>query len=62
MKSLSDILETRQAIEGFHVMEWLRSVRDANHELSVNDPEKYRRAEEESKRYIDLLNQRDKKK
>lgn len=56
MKSLNEILETRQAIEGFHVMEWLRGVRDANYELSINNPEKYCREEEESKRYIDLLN------
>ena len=30
-------------IEGFKVMEWLRSVRDANYELSIRDPETYRR-------------------
>jgi len=62
MKSLNEILETRQAIEGFHVMEWLRGVRDANYELSINDPEKYRREEEESKRHINLLNRRAKRK
>jgi hypothetical protein len=31
-----------EPIKGFHVMEWLRGVRDANYELSIKDPEGYR--------------------
>jgi len=61
MKSLNEILKTRQAIEGFHVMEWLRGVRDANYELSIKDPEKYHREEEASKRRAYLLNRRAKR-
>lgn len=58
MKTLNEILENKQAIEGFHVMEWLRGVRDANYELSIKDPERYRREEEASKRRAHLLNRR----
>ena len=61
MKTISEILENIKPIEGFHVMKWLRGVRDAHYKLSISDPEKYGREEEESKRHIDLLNQRAKK-
>ncbi len=61
MKNTNGILKNREPIEGFHVMEWLRGVRDANYELSIKDPERYRREEEASKRRAYLLNRRDKK-
>ena len=62
MKTISEILENIKPIEGFHVMEWLRGVRDANYELSIKDPEEYRRREEKSKKRIEFLNRRDKRK
>jgi hypothetical protein len=62
MKTISEILENIKPIKGFHVMEWLRGVRDANYELSIKDPEEYRRREEQSKKRIQLLERRAKRK
>lgn len=46
MKTISEELREKlgdtDPIEGFHVMEWLRGVRDANYELSIKEPEAYR--------------------
>ena len=39
MKKPSEILENIKPLEGFHVMKWLRGVRDANYERSIKDPE-----------------------
>jgi hypothetical protein len=51
---LSDILKEKlgdtEPIKGFHVMEWLRGVRDANYELSIKDPEAYRRKREAARK------------
>jgi hypothetical protein len=62
MKTISEELKERlgdtEPIKGFHVMEWLRGVRDANYELSIKNPEEYRRREEKSKERIRLLNRR----
>jgi len=41
-EELREKLGDTDPIEGFHVMEWLRGVRDANYELSIKDPEAYR--------------------
>lgn len=46
-------LESRPAIPGFHVMEWLRGVRDANYELSIKDPKARKRQKEEAKRRLE---------
>ena len=62
MKRVSEILSCKEPIKGFNVMEWLRGVRDANYELSIKDPEEYRRREEKSKRRIELLERRAKRK
>lgn len=62
MKTISEELKERlgdtKPIKGFHVMEWLRGVRDANYELSIKNPEEYRRREEKSKERIRILNRR----
>jgi hypothetical protein len=62
MKTISEELREKlgdtEPIKGFHVMEWLRGVRDANYELSIKDPKEYRRREEKSKERIRILNQR----
>ena len=58
---ISERLEHKEPIKGFRVMEWLRGVRDANYELSIKDPEEYRRREEKAKRRIDLLERRAKR-
>jgi hypothetical protein len=36
-------MEKIQPIEGFKVMEWLRAVREKDHELYMKDPEEYYR-------------------
>ena len=61
MKTISEILENIKPIKGFHVMEWLRGVRDANYELSVKDPEAYRRKREATRKRIELSERRTKK-
>ena len=58
MKEISEVLRNKEPIKGFKVMEWLRGVRDANYELSIKDPEEYRRREEKSKKRIELLERR----
>lgn len=40
---------TSEAIPGFHVMEWLRGVRDEHYRLSVEDPEAYKKMREEAR-------------
>lgn len=62
MKTISEILENKEIIKGFNVMEWLRGVRDANYELSIKDPKEYHRREEKSKKRIELLERRAKRK
>jgi hypothetical protein len=53
MKTISEELKERlgdtEPIKGFHVMEWLRGVRDANYELSIKDPEAYRKKRERAR-------------
>jgi len=46
-------LESRPAIPGFHVMEWLRGVRDANYELSIKDPEARKKQKAEARRRLE---------
>ena len=36
-------IEAISPIKGFRVMEWLSALRNANYELSVKDPEAYRK-------------------
>ena len=57
-EELSKLLGNTEPIKGFKVMEWLRGVRDANYELSIKDPEEYRRKEEEARKRLDLLDRR----
>ena len=54
-------LEDREAIPGFHVMEWLRGVRDAEYELSVKDPKAYRKKVKETRRKVDIMIKEQKK-
>ena len=54
-EKLSKKLGNTEPIKGFKVMEWLRGVRDANYELSIKDPEAYRRKKETARRRIDIL-------
>jgi hypothetical protein len=61
-EKLREKLGDTEPIKGFHVMEWLRGVRDANYELSIRDPEEYRRREEKSKKHVELLERRAKRK
>ena len=61
-EKLREKLGDTEPIKGFHVMEWLRGVRDANYELSIKDPEAYRRKRELARRKIELLQRRPKKK
>jgi len=61
-EKLREKLGDIEPIKGFHVMEWLRGVRDANYELSIKDPEEYRRREEKSKKHVELLERRAKRK
>jgi hypothetical protein len=57
-EKLKEKLGDTEPIKGFKVMEWLRAVRDANYELSIQDPEAYRRKREVARRRIELLNKR----
>lgn len=41
-----------QPIPGFRVMEWLRGVRDADYELSILNPEAYRKEDEKARRRL----------
>ena len=61
-EKLKEKLGDTEPIKGFHVMEWLRGVRDANYELSIKDPEAYRRKREVARRKIELLERRAKRK
>ena len=54
-EKLSKKLGNTEPIKGFKVMEWLRGVRDANYELSIKDPEAYRRKKETARRRIGIL-------
>lgn len=54
-------LEDMKAIPGFHVMEWLRGVRDAEYELSVKDPKAYREKVKETRRKVDIMIREQKK-
>ena len=42
-EELRKLLGNTEPIKGFKVMEGLRGVRDANYELSIKDPEAYRK-------------------
>ncbi len=53
MSILSKRLENKPPIPGFHVMEWLRGVRDANHELSIKDPEARKRQKAEARKRLE---------
>lgn len=44
---------TSEAIPGFEVMEWLRGVRDEHYRLSIEDPEAYKKMEEEARRSLE---------
>ena len=59
-EELNKKLGDTKPIEGFRVMEWLRGVRDANYELSIKDPEAYRKEEEEACARIDDMIRRQK--
>lgn len=61
-EKLREKLGDTEPIKGFHVMEWLRGVRDTNYELSIKDPEAYRRKREVARRRIELLERRAKRK
>lgn len=54
-EKLRKLLGNIESIKGFKVMEWLRGVRDANYELSIKDPEAYRRKRRAARRRIDIL-------
>lgn len=49
MSILSKKLRDKPPIPGFKVMEWLRGVRDADHELSIRDPKAYQKRKEEAR-------------
>ena len=53
-EKLSKKLGNTEPIKGFKVMEWLRGVRDANHELSIKDPEAYQKKRDAARRRIDI--------
>ena len=53
-EELREKLGDTNPIEGFHVMEWLRGVRDANYELSIKDPEAYRIKREAARKRIQV--------
>lgn len=54
-KEPKERLETMKAIPGFHVMEWLRGVRDAEYELSVKNPKAYKEKLKETRRKVDIM-------
>ncbi|MEL6607101.1 MAG: hypothetical protein AAFP88_02515 [Bacteroidota bacterium] len=53
MSILSKRLESKPPIPGFHVMEWLRGVRDTNYKLSIKDPEARRRQKQEARKRLE---------
>jgi len=60
-EKLKEKLGDTEPIKGFHVMEWLRGIRDTNYELSIKDPEAYHRKREETRKRIELSERRTKK-